>query len=489
MEPSNSGFVGGRGTRMINKAELLNIAGKVGLRPDVVEKDYVLGWALAGIYAHAELRESWVFKGGTCLKKCYFETYRFSEDLDFTIKDPAHLDEAFLQRVFGEIGEWIYELCGVEMPRDGIDFDLFDNPRGKRSCEGKLSYKGPVSPNVAVRRWPRIKIDLTADEKLVLQPEPVQIFHPYSDEPEEGITVLAYAYQEAFGEKVRALGERTRPRDLYDVINLYRNTDARPEPAIILDVLSQKCAFKGIQVPSLESLGPHRADLEGSWAAMLAHQLPALPPVAAFWDALPEFFGWLSGQRQPSAPPAYNLARGETVIRGRSMSLGVAATAQTFLEIIRFAGANRLVVELDYLRSVRRIEPYSLRMTQDGNVVLHAFNLDKNEHRSYRVDQIQGARVTSVTFLPRYAVELTPTGTLSIPPSAARAQAGNKNKSTRWTTAHRLKPTSGMTYVYKCPVCQKKFSRKAADPKLNPHKMPNGFNCPGRTGLLVETKY
>jgi predicted nucleotidyltransferase component of viral defense system len=31
--------------------------------------------------------ESWVFKGGACLKKCYFETYRFSEDLDFSLRD------------------------------------------------------------------------------------------------------------------------------------------------------------------------------------------------------------------------------------------------------------------------------------------------------------------------------------------------------------------------------------------------------------------
>jgi predicted nucleotidyltransferase component of viral defense system len=36
---------------------------------------------LAGIYAHEELANSWLFKGGTCLKKCFFETYRFSEDL------------------------------------------------------------------------------------------------------------------------------------------------------------------------------------------------------------------------------------------------------------------------------------------------------------------------------------------------------------------------------------------------------------------------
>ena len=43
------------------------------------------------------------FKGGTCLKKCYFETYRFSEDLDFTLRDGSHLDEELLKKVFVEI--------------------------------------------------------------------------------------------------------------------------------------------------------------------------------------------------------------------------------------------------------------------------------------------------------------------------------------------------------------------------------------------------
>jgi predicted nucleotidyltransferase component of viral defense system len=66
---------------MIDKREILEAASSFSLLPNVVEKDYVLGWILAGINAHEELAESWVFKGGTCLKKCYFETYRFSEDL------------------------------------------------------------------------------------------------------------------------------------------------------------------------------------------------------------------------------------------------------------------------------------------------------------------------------------------------------------------------------------------------------------------------
>ena len=68
---------------MIDKREILEAASSFSLLPNVVEKDYVLGWILAGINAHEELAENWVFKGGTCLKTCYVETYRFSENLDF----------------------------------------------------------------------------------------------------------------------------------------------------------------------------------------------------------------------------------------------------------------------------------------------------------------------------------------------------------------------------------------------------------------------
>lgn len=70
---------------MIGRADLVVRVKEWGLREDVVEKDYVLGWVLWGIAEHPRLGNAWVFKGGTCLKKCYIETYRFSEDLDFTV--------------------------------------------------------------------------------------------------------------------------------------------------------------------------------------------------------------------------------------------------------------------------------------------------------------------------------------------------------------------------------------------------------------------
>jgi len=101
---------------MIDRREILEAASSFSLLPSIVEKDYVLGWMLAGIYAHEELSESWIFKGGTCLKKCYFETYRFSEDLDFTLRNEDQLDEEFLRGAFEEVVAWVTDQSGLTVP-------------------------------------------------------------------------------------------------------------------------------------------------------------------------------------------------------------------------------------------------------------------------------------------------------------------------------------------------------------------------------------
>ena len=61
------------------------MAREVGVREQQIEKDYIISWILQGIAKHDQLSKSISFKGGTVLKKVYFEDYRFSEDLDFTL--------------------------------------------------------------------------------------------------------------------------------------------------------------------------------------------------------------------------------------------------------------------------------------------------------------------------------------------------------------------------------------------------------------------
>jgi predicted nucleotidyltransferase component of viral defense system len=466
---------------MIDKREILEATSSFSLGlPSVVEKDYVLGWILAGIDAREELADSWVFKGGTCLKKCYFETYRFSEDLDFTLRDESHLDEEFLRSVFEEVIAWVAEQSGLNIPPDQLDFDIYDNPRGRSTCQAKIGYRGPVSPTSG--GWPKIKLDLTADERLVLPSARREVFHPYSDRPEGGIWANCYAYEEAFGEKLRALGERTRPRDLYDVVNLYRHTDSRPTATVILDVLRQKCEHKAIPIPTFASLVPHRQLLDATWSDMLSHQLPMLPPLSDFWDALPEIFTWLTSgapvpQRAILLPNA-----SEVAVRTRVLPMGVSFPSRSTLEIIRFAAANHLCVDLSYDGRVQRIEPYSLRQTAEGFFVLHAIRSDSGEQRSYRVDRMQGATVTSQVFNPRYAVELTSTGALSVVPSTAMP---------RMARISRVSKSSGQgpTYVYRCTACGKTFNKKKMDGALNSHKNKQGYPCYGRYGIYVRTKY
>ena len=105
---------------MINKQDILDRAAEWQLRPEVVEKDYVLGWLLGAISTHDELRTLWIFKGGTCIKKTYFETYRFSEDLDFTLLPEApYSEEAILEQLQNAV-RLTAEMSGIEFPVDRV---------------------------------------------------------------------------------------------------------------------------------------------------------------------------------------------------------------------------------------------------------------------------------------------------------------------------------------------------------------------------------
>jgi predicted nucleotidyltransferase component of viral defense system len=407
---------------MITRQEIMDFSRELGLNPNSIEKDYVLGWILDGISNHPKISADWLFKGGTCLKKCYFETYRFSEDLDFTVKSQENMDYDFLRQTFGEITDLVYEKTGIEIPKELIDFEIYQNTRGKPAVEGRLSYRGPMQPGGAL---PRIKLDLTADEILVLKPVVCEVHHRYSDQvPGKGIQIQCYCFEELFAEKLRTLAERLRPRDLYDVIHLYRHDALKPSRVIVLETLRKKCDFKGIPLPSAQTLedSPEKIELEKEWSNMLAHQLTALPSYEQFWQELPKVFAWLyQASEKVAAPliPAGDIAIDQSRQMAEMMASWHTATTAP-LEIIRFAAVNRLCVALAYQGSTRLIEPYSLRMTKDGNLLLYAVKHDTQQARAYRADRIEGAQVTSTTFTPKYTVELTDSGPISTPAIAAK---------------------------------------------------------------------
>ena len=391
---------------MIDRSEVLTIAGERDLRVDMIEKDYVLGWMLAGIFAHPVLGPAWVFKGGTCLKKCFVETYRLSEDLDFTVEDASLLDGRILADVFQGIADWMYDHSGIDISTQSPRFREYRNPRGNLQIEGRVYYRGPMQPRGSL---PRVKLDLTADERIVHRPVERAVAHLYSDCPETGMFARTYPLAELVGEKIRALGERARPRDLYDVISLFQRENLRPDAAAILHVLREKCEFKGIQVPNPASLQPFRGEMESDWEVMLGHQLPAVPPIESFWSAIPEFFTWLHGSIASSSPTPMPIGPDEEVVSPSSTSQDLGMDAST-LERIRFAAANRLCVDVGYQGDVQRVEPYSLRKARGGNVVLYACEAGSSECATYRTGGISEVEITRQTFVPKYANELLSPG-------------------------------------------------------------------------------
>jgi predicted nucleotidyltransferase component of viral defense system len=394
-----------RGSVVITKRELEQLRAEWSLDIGVIEKDYVLGWLLAGIAQHQALARTWIFKGGTCLRKCYYETFRFSEDLDFTIVNGGPEEPGDLTRIFTELAEWLQEESGLELILDNKSFQRKTNLRGNPTTQARMAYRGPNPPPVL----PKLKLDLTSDEVLVDRPVLRRVGHQYSDElPSAG--VLCYSLTELFGEKIRALAERCRPRDLYDIVHMHRHPDLIGLAPSVEAVLKRKCAHVGIDVPTADIIrsSPFREQIEGEWENMLGHQLPRpLPPFADFWATLDDIFAWLAGRSRTAQLPRAEL--GKLDAKWEAPRAITSWRRQVPLELLRYAGANRLKVDIDYRaeqgrQGPRRVEPYSLRYTQDGNLVLFVVN-DYGELRSYRVDRIAGIRPTTSSFTPRFRVE------------------------------------------------------------------------------------
>ena len=403
---------------MINLDEIRTIAARVVLTNTVVEKDYALGWLLWGIHHHPIARQDWVFKGGTCLKKCYFETYRFSEDLDFSYCGNGQPTIESLTQIMSEVSDLIMNEAGLEFPKASIQFEIFPSPRGSMSIQGGIKYRGPVRPQVGLQHMQRIKIDLTLDEPLVLPPVVKSVDHPYSDTPDGSISILCYAYEEIFAEKVRALAQRLRPRDLYDVIHLHRRMDLNPDRDKVYSTLKSKCRLRAIDVLTMESLATHdnRAFLESEWETQLRHQIPVLPNFQSFFEELPNVLHWIEGEETKELESVVSVNREEEgKVHAEEVAKLVAPGPTTsFMDRIQFAAANRLLVRLGYDGSTRDVEPYALARSSEGNLLLHSIRHQDGEPRSYRFDRIESVQVLEQTFTPRYTIEITSSGYLPV---------------------------------------------------------------------------
>ncbi len=462
---------------MISKQDILDRASEWQLRPDVVEKDYIIGWLLSAFSNNSETSKNWVFKGGTCLKKCYFETYRFSEDLDFSLKPDAEYTEEGIKKPLVEIIRECSSSSGIELSEDMLRVDLKKNKQGNPTYKGRIYYKGPLNR----RDYMRVLLDITNDEPIVDSPDKRPIFHPYPDSLLDNDGISTYSIEEIVAEKMRALFERTRPRDLYDIVHLLENHKDQLDMKKSNDIFDRKCKSKSFQAPNISQMKNQimkSEELKTEWENMLAHQLPQLPSVDDFLDRtsnLLDLFFMVDVTPRPTLS-SYGLRSGETVLA----SSGIQYWGEhKHLEIIRFAATNRLLIEFDYHGKHRVGEPYSLRRAGTGNLLLYVVELEAGHMKAFKVDEITGIVSTKTSFVPKYTIEFQSSGPITIKRTDRKIPSS--------TVVRKKSLHYGPTYHYKCTVCGKEFKRNKNNSSLRKHKYPKSeMFCPGRIGYLIR---
>jgi len=260
---------------MITQNEIINIAHRKEVKTKTIDKDWILGHFLNAMYSLTEVRENFVFKGGTCLKKCYIEDYRFSEDLDFTLIDKNFpIDKKFMGKIIKR---------AEENSRAKFYFERKKIQKAKDEDQGyeiKVKFWGadhkPNQRPLPPARWQTyIKLDISFSEKMLTKPLLKEIFHNYSDKEIINQLVPVYSLFEVISEKLRSLIQRNRPRDIYDIWTL-SNYFSEKEYSTIKELLLKKTKAKGILITNIHDFVNQEKGRKNkrAWESSLNDHLP-----------------------------------------------------------------------------------------------------------------------------------------------------------------------------------------------------------------------
>ncbi len=183
---------------MISKEELNRIASQTGLHLYQQEKDYLLKLFL---YFYYKNYHDAVFKGGTCLKYL-LGLDRFSEDLDFNIKDV----KKFQMHVHTII---------KKMNMLGMNYYFIKEEKFKDSYTCTIGVEGPLFTGVK-QTQNKFRIDAGYRTGTFKNPE-WKLFKSEYPETTDNILALVMNFEELLAEKIVALLNRKKGRDLYDV--------------------------------------------------------------------------------------------------------------------------------------------------------------------------------------------------------------------------------------------------------------------------------
>ena len=467
---------------MIYKEEIDEKAAEFEIHSSNVQRDYIFGWLLAGIYTASALKDHFVLKGGNCFRKAYFQNTRYSADLDFSVK--TQLRDDFIKAELNKVCDFISDQAGIVFEKEkNLVRQTMSIDRDRTVHEARIYFKDFYGKESQILI--RVKLDITQFDRIYLPIQERHIIHPYSDQQDCNALIRCVKVEELLASKLKCLLQRRQSSDLYDYVHallfqlqgLDINRNEVVQAFLKMTIFERSPgAVRGLLIDL-----PFNA-LKAYWNKYLvcpkSSIIDADKAIETFKANINELFGKFSGWGQEWA-----------------------FFPSEFRNVIMDAGENQTLLSLTYDGVTRKIEPYSLafKTRQDGISREYFYGYDRTGGRSsgpgiktFVQDKIQQLENTNEPFQPQFDIELaksverTNTGYFARPFSKSKSPFKSfKTKRRSYTK----RSSTGPKYIYQCPVCNKRFTRSKYDPKLNAHKDKYGNQCYGRHGHLVETKY
>jgi predicted nucleotidyltransferase component of viral defense system len=468
---------------MITKAEIEAKSREFEIHTANVERDYVFGWLIFGIFTVSDLKEIIFLKGGNALRKGYFENTRFSADLDFGI--PEDIDQNILLNEINRVCDFIQEKAGVLFVKKDNKikekFTATDVPiPGLRVYEALIYFKDFYGNAEHIKI--KISMDITRFDKVLLPIQKVKLIHPYSDAGDVVCEIRCMKLEEIIATKLKCLLQRQHAPDLFDYVYSIKLLGGSLNKEEVVRTFVQKTIF---------GRNPH----------VLKNILYKTPfdYFREYWDktiiCAKQFI--------------FRIEEAITLFLSDLDSLFKIYSDNGYVQFAYFgpelrvpimkAGRTQTLLKIRYKGYDRVVEPYSLKYLQrkDGieREYLYVYNRIGGESppgiRCFIAERIESIENTEESYEPRYPIELSKAGEmpenpyLFDPNRPARAPRPRRKSIAKAFG----KSSLGPKYVYQCSYCGKKFSKSTNNSNLRPHKDKNGYPCGGRYGYYVDTKY
>ncbi|MGW3755140.1 nucleotidyl transferase AbiEii/AbiGii toxin family protein [Streptomyces sp. NPDC005134] len=450
---------------MISREEVEEMGAALGVNAADVQRDYVFGWLLAGLYGESRFADHLVLKGGNAFRKGYFSATRFSGDLDFAAPDAIDPEQLLAA---------LNEVCRFVQARTGVAFNLERNRQvgGHSIGNDKTVHKYTLyftdfygnRNNVTIG----LRMDVTEFGRLYRTPLSRRLIHPYSDRHDCAVDIRVVSLEEGLADKLKCLLQRRSSFDLFDLVySIFVNNEIEVDKRAIITTFLKKTIFEPSPKAALSLLLAVPFDtMRHYWENKIVCARESLLDFTTAVDRFKEELGSLFSAFRYGDHG--KLAFFPAEIRTPIME----------------AGANRTLLRITYDGTERLMEPYSLRFKRRGDGVgqEYLYAWDQTGGRSgpglkslfnYKISDVV---VTDIAFEPRYDVELAKSGELG--------DRSTFSGSFRQRAVVRRSPVTPR-YRVQCAYCGRTFSRSTSSTQLTAHKDRYGNTCYGRSGHQV----